>query len=156
MAVDVLTETVIGRPVAEVAAYAADPSRAPSWYENIQTVELLTEPPLRVGSRMRFVARFLGRTLAYTYEVRELVPGERLVMRTAEGPFPMETTYTWAAVHPDATHMTLRNRGEPAGFSKVVAPLMARAMRRANTKDLARLRSILEAGAPGDGTAGAG
>jgi hypothetical protein len=52
--------------------------------------------------------------------------------------------------------MTLRNRGEPAGFSKVVAPLMARAMRRANTKDLARLRSILEAAAPGDGTAGAG
>jgi uncharacterized membrane protein len=156
MPVDVLTETVIGWPVSEVAVYTADPSNAPSWYENIESVELLTEPPLRVGSRMRFVARFLGRTLAYTYEVSELVPGERLVMRTAQGPFPMETTYTWTAVAPDATRMTLRNRGEPAGFSKVVAPLMAPAMRRANTKDLARLRSILESGAPGGGTAGAG
>ena len=61
------------------------------------------------------MAQFLGRRLAYMYEVRELVPGERLVMSTSDGPFPMETTYTWADAGPGATHMTLRNRGEPAG-----------------------------------------
>jgi hypothetical protein len=38
----------------------------------------------------------------------------------------------------------LRNRGEPAGFSKVAAPLMASAMRRANAKDLRLLKRILE------------
>ena len=71
---------------------------------------------------MAFVARFLGRRLAYTYEVVELVPNQRLVMRTAEGPFPMETTYTWDPVTRGATRMTLRNRGEPRGFSKLLAP----------------------------------
>lgn len=65
-------------------------------------------------------------------------------MRTAEGPFPMETTYTWAPAGDGATRMTLRNWGEPAGFSKLVAPFMAPAMRRANRKDLAALRSLLE------------
>ena len=94
---------------------------------------------------MAFVARFLGRRLAYTYEFVELVPNERLVMRTAQGPFPMETTYTWSAAAEGTTRMTLRNRGEPAGFSKLTAPFMAAAMRRANRKDLAKLRSILEA-----------
>jgi hypothetical protein len=89
------------------------------------------------------VARFLGRRLAYTYQVRELVAGERLVMSTAEGPVPMETTYTWADTD-GGTRMTLRNRGEPAGLTKLAAPAVAAAMRRANRKDLAQLKRILE------------
>jgi hypothetical protein len=93
---------------------------------------------------MAFVARFLGRRLAYTYEIVEYVPGQRLVMRTAEGPFPMETTYTWRADGPDRTGMTLRNRGEPAGFSRLLAPFVAMAMRRANRNDLAALKARLE------------
>jgi uncharacterized protein YndB with AHSA1/START domain len=144
MPVDVVTEVEIDRPRAEVSAYAADPGAAPAWYENIERVEWLTEPPLELGSRLAFRARFLGRRLAYTYEIQELVPGERLVMRTAEGPFPMETTYTWADTAGGGTRMTLRNRGEPSGFSSVAAPLMARAIRRANRKDLERLKAILE------------
>jgi Polyketide cyclase / dehydrase and lipid transport len=145
MAVDVITETEIGRPVAEVGAFAGDPSNAPRWYVNIESVEWLTPPPLRLGSQLAFVARFLGRRLAYTYEIVDLVPGERLVMRTAQGPFPMETTYTWEAVGEQATRMTLRNRGNPSGFGRVGAPVMAAAMRRANRADLGNLKRILEA-----------
>jgi hypothetical protein len=139
---DVRVERVIRRPRAAVAAYAIDPANAPEWYENIKAIEWKTEPPLAVGSRIAFVAHFLGRRLEYTYEVIELTP-ERFVMRTAHGPFPMETTYTFRQEGPD-TRMTLRNRGEPAGFSKVAAPMMARAMRKANRADLARLKEILE------------
>jgi Polyketide cyclase / dehydrase and lipid transport len=127
-----------------VAAFAADPDNATRWYENIESVQWETPPPLAVGSRLAFVARFLGRRLAYTYEVREHVPGERFVMATAQGPFPMETTYEWRDA-PGGTVMTLRNRGEPSGFANVAAPLMARAMRRANQKDLQALKRLLEA-----------
>jgi uncharacterized protein YndB with AHSA1/START domain len=144
VSVDVLTEIVINRPRDRVAGYVADPTHAPEWYVNIDSVEWKTAPPVGVGSRMAFVARFLGRRLAYTYEVVELVPGERLVMRTAEGPFPMETTYTWESVGDGSTRMTLRNRGKPSGFSKVGAPLMTAAMRRANRKDLALLKTLME------------
>jgi uncharacterized membrane protein len=144
MAVDVLSEIVIDRPCEQVAEYAADPSHAPDWYVNIASVEWLTDPPVRVGSRMAFVARFLGRRLAYTYEIVEYLPGVRLVMRTAEGPFPMETTYTWHADGDGRTRMTLRNRGEPAGFSRLAGPFVAAAMRRANRNDLAALKARVE------------
>ena len=144
MTVDVLTEVDIDRPVAEVAAYAADPGNAPEWYANIESVEWKTEPPLQVGSVVVFVARFLGRSLVYSYDFVEFVPGERVVMRTAEGPFPMETSYTWAPTVTGGTHMTLRNRGEPAGFSRLASPFTALAMRRANRNDLANLKATLE------------
>jgi hypothetical protein len=93
---------------------------------------------------MAFVACFLGKRLAYTYEVFDGVPDKRMVMRTTEGPFPMETTYTRESADDGHTRMTLRNRGEPRGFTKMVAPLMASSMRRAKAKDQARLKSLLE------------
>jgi len=142
--VDVTTQIEIERPRRDVAAFASDPDHATAWYENIKSVEWKTPRPAAVGSRIEFVAQFLGRRLAYVYEVRELVPGERFVMSTAQGPFPMETTYTWEDLASGATRMTLRNRGQPSGFSTLLAPFMAMAMRRANRKDLAKLKSMLE------------
>ena len=142
--VDVETAVAIARPRAEVAAFASDPDNATAWYENIERVEWRSPRPLAVGTHLAFVARFLGRRLAYTYEVKEHVPGERFVMSTAEGPFPMETTYTWQDDPGGGTRMTLRNRGTPSGFSRLASPFMARAIKRANGQDLRRLKAILE------------
>ncbi len=144
MELDVLTEIVIARPRAQVFAYSANPDNAPAWYVNIKSVEWKTPPPISVGSQIAFVAHFLGRRMVYTYEIVELVLDERLVMRTAKGPFPMETSYVWGPTADGGTRMTLRNRGTPTGFSMMVAPLMAHAMRRANRNDLSRLKEILE------------
>ena len=150
MPVDVVNSVVINRPVTDVSQYAADPDNAPLWYENIKSVEWKTARPVQIGSQIDFVAQFLGRRLAYTYEVVEFVPGRRMTMRTAGAPFPMETTYTWEDEH-GATRMTLRNRGVPKGFPKVFAPFMAGAVRRANRNDLARLKALLEGGAARQG-----
>lgn len=141
--VDVTVQTLIDRPRVAVSTYASDPHNAPEWYANIHRVEWLTDPPLATGTRLRFEARFLGRPMAYTYVVDAYEPGRELVMRTADGPFPMETTYAWSD---DArgTRMVLRNRGGPGGLAGMVAPLMALAVRAANRKDLARLKEILE------------
>jgi Polyketide cyclase / dehydrase and lipid transport len=145
MSVDVTSSIVIRCPRRDVAAYSANPDNATAWYANIKEIQWETPPPVTVGSRIAFVASFLGRRLAYTYEITTLLPGERMVMKTSEGPFPMETTYSWEDAPEGSTRMSLRNRGSPAGFSALVAPLMTLSIRRANQQDLARLKEILEA-----------
>ena len=145
MSLDVVSEIEIHRPRPDVASYASNPDNAVAWYLNIEAVEWRSPRPVAIGSRVAFVAHFLGRRLAYTYEVRELVADERLVMATSEGPFPMETTYTWEDAPSGGTRMTLRNRGGSSGFLRLVSPLVAKAMRRANRKDLRLLKSLLEA-----------
>lgn len=144
MTVDITTDIVINRPVAKVFAFSSNPDNVPAWYKNISSVEWLSDKPVKVGTRVAYVAQFLGKTLSYTYEVIALEPESVLIMRTSEGPFPMETQYTWEAVDSNSTLIKLRNRGVPSGFSRWMAPFMSMAIRKANRKDLALLKSVLE------------
>lgn len=142
--VDVTTEITIRIDREKVAAYAANPENAPAWYDNIQSAEWVGEPGVREGAQVAFKARFAGKELAYTYAFVTYNPGLVLAMRTADGPFPMQTTYRWESLPNGDTRMILRNHGQPKGFSKLFKPLMAMMMRRANRKDLQKLKTILE------------
>ena len=142
--VDVKTEININCPITKVSEYASNPDNAPEWYVNIHSAEWKTPKPLQIGSKIAFKAKFLGRELAYVYEIVELVPGNKFVMKTANGPFPMETIYTWHHLDKDLTKMVLRNKGEPKGFSKLFTPFMSTMMKRANNKDLKHIKNILE------------
>lgn len=141
--VDVITHTTIKVPLKRVADYACNPDNAPEWYVNIKTSEWRTVKPLSRGSKFAFTAHFMGKKLSYTYEVIEF-SDTKFVMRTAEGPFPMETTYQFEKINEVTTKMILHNCGSPTGFSKLFAPFMNMMMRKANRKDLNKIKSILE------------
>lgn len=142
--VNVSSEITINCPQKIVAEFASNPDYATSWYKNIKEVEWQTIHSLSIGSRILFKANFLRKKLEYIYEVVEFEPSKKLVMKTFDGPFPMETTYTWDKISEDKTRMMLNNKGKPRGFSLLFTPLMSFFMKKVNQKDLKTLKYILE------------
>lgn len=142
--VNVILDIIIQRPIEEVMKYAVDPDNAKLWYDNIKVSKMLTEKPLTVGSKILFQAKFLGRTMDYTYEVVDFVPNKVMSMRTSDGPFLMETSYFWTKIDPSTTKMEIQNQGIPTGFSSLLAPMMTMMMKRAMKKDLKKIKRILE------------
>ena len=142
MAIDITADVIIHRPRAEVAAYAMDPANDPLWISGIVEARQVTDGPFGVGTRVARVARFLGRRMAYTPEVREYAPGERLSMAT-DKPFDMTITYAFEDAG-TGTQATIRVQGQGTGFYGVVAPLLAPMVKRNVAKDLRALKRIME------------
>ncbi len=143
MSIDVQETIVIDRRPADVAAFATDPANDTRWIGGIREVAWVTEPPLRVGSRVRRVASFLGRRIDYELEVADLAPASRVVMRSRRSPFPMVVTYSFAG-EGTATRAGVRVQGGAGLLFRLTSPLMARQVARSLRGDLRRLKERLE------------
>jgi len=142
--VDVTTQIEIARPIKLVADFVADPNNVPDWHENITAVEVITETPTRIGSRVAIEGNFMGRELAYTYEIIKFDQYEKLVMKATDGPFPMETCYMWESLADSLTRMTLSISGEPSGVPNMMVPFVTKMLKQSNQNDLELLKEILE------------
>jgi uncharacterized protein YndB with AHSA1/START domain len=133
----------IKRPVEEVFAYATDPAKAPEWKSGVLECKADPPGPIRVGSRIHTVLRFLGRRIEGTAEVTELVPDKKLVQKT-NSPFPLELTYL-AEPTADGTKVTVEAVGEPGGFFKVAESVLVRIAKKQGRAELETLKELLEA-----------
>lgn len=142
MTIDVAVSAAIARTPEDVAAYLADPRNDPDWIGGLVEVVPPSEP-LRVGTQVERVARFMGRRVEYVMEVESLDPGRLLTLRSVRAPFPMRVTYQ---VAPDegGSDISLRVQGGPGGLAKFLHPLMAFEVRRNLSNDLRRLKARLE------------
>ena len=147
MRVDVTAGVEMQASCEAVAAYASDPLHDPEWIGGIEEARWLTEPPLRVGSRVERVARFMGRRIEYVLEVAELDPGRRVAMRSVRAPFPMEVTYSFEDAGEARCRASIHIGGEAGGFYRLAGPLLGPMVRRSISRDLRNLKRLSE-GAP--------
>ena len=147
MSIDISVATTIGRPREEVAEFATDPTNDTAWIGGISEARVVTDGPPGPGSRVARVASFLGKRIEYVNEVDELVPGERLVMHSVAGPFPMRITYEFADAG-DGSVARIRVEGDAGGFYAIATPILRRKVRRSVEADLARLKHLLERAVP--------
>ena len=142
MSIDISAEIIIDRPKDDVASFVTNPGNDPAWIGGIVESEMLTDPPLGQGTKVRRVAKFLGRRMEYVPEVVEYVPSSRLVMRT-DKPFDMMIAYEFEEMG-GGTRVRLQVQGEGSGFFRLADPLMGPAVRRNVSNDLKALKRLLE------------
>ncbi len=142
-AIDVTAATAIAAPRGQVARYVMDHRNDPTWIGGVSESELLGEPPIAVGSRVRRVASFMGKRIEYVNEVTRLEPGTVLEMRSVKSPFPMVVTYAFEDVE-GGTRASVRVQGDPSALYRIAGPLLARQVRRSEQRDLDTVRTILE------------
>ena len=145
MSVDVTVEREIARERPTVAGFVMDPANDTRWIKALDSVRTLGDGPVGPGTRVERIASFLGRRIEYVNEIVELVPGERLVMRSVKAPFPMEVRYELDEAG-DGTRMRIRATGDASGFYRVAGPLLGAAVRRGIERDLDELKKVLEPG----------
>ena len=145
MSIDVKTEVVINRSKDDVARFAMNPGNDPSWIGGIVEARTLTDPPFNKGTKVARVATFLGKRIKYVTEVIDYEPTGRLVMHSVKGPFPMTIRYQFEETG-GGTLVRIQNQGEVRGFFKLAGPVVAGLLKRSVTRDLAKLKELLEAG----------
>jgi carbon monoxide dehydrogenase subunit G len=144
--VDVSTEIIINLPKEKVTGFALDPANVPNWCTHIKSVEWNNDGPLRAGVKLVFNEQIMRmrRPHKQVYEVVEIIPGQKVIMKSQSNGMRMETTVAWQAINENTTCMTLRNRGIPVAFSRSIAPLLKLAIRNASRRNLKQLKKMLE------------
>jgi uncharacterized membrane protein len=140
---DVRVATKINRPAQQVFDYISDPNNDPVWISGITSAQILTDLPVGRGTRVKRVARFLGRTINYVLEITDYRPGILISMRSVQAPFPMEVDYELQPAG-EATELQIRVGGDSGGFYRLAMPLMEGQVRRSLKKDVSNIKGILE------------
>jgi hypothetical protein len=147
MGIDVTARTEIAATPEVVAAVQFDPSRDPEWIGGVDRVELLTEPPIGPGSKVRRIGGFMGRPITWLMDVQRFEPARLVGMHALEAPFPMDVDYVLEAVDGGRTRASIRIRGNAAGmYGAMPSPLMGWMVKRSVQGDLQRLRRLVEGG----------
>jgi uncharacterized membrane protein len=138
---------VIGRPVDEVFEFTHDLTRNPLWQTTLVELEVLTDGPMRTGTRWQEARRFLGKRIETVLELTEYEPNTRSAVKMVSGPVPLTGTYTFEPVD-GATRFTVTGELDAHGFFKLAEPVFARITGRELESNLGHLKDLLEAGEP--------
>lgn len=144
MALDEIAQIEIARPAGDLAAYMFEPANDPAWIGGISAAEPLDPLPLRIGSRVRRRASFLGRRIDYVMEIVALEPGRRIAMHAVEAPMPMDVTYEVDQQGDSTSLARVRVQGDAGGLYRLAGPVISAQVGRSIGKDVRELKRILE------------
>ena len=132
----------INRRPEEVFAFVTDASNDPAWHTDILEASRLSDAPIGVGSRFRWVMKFMGRKEA-EIEIVAFDPPSSAQARMVKGPVHPTITYRCEPAR-SGTRFSRRIDYEPEGMYRLMAPMMASMIRKRNGQFVENLRRVLE------------
>ena len=78
----------IDQPVDQVFNYVSTPENDPTWVPASLRHEMLSPPPMRLGSITEEDVWFLGRRMRYAWEITHYEPPSTFALRSISGPIP--------------------------------------------------------------------
>ena len=141
-------EIIIQRPPEDVFAFTTAPENDRLWSSTAVERRVESDGPIRVGTRIKAVDKFLGRRIESTFEVTEHEPNRRSAIKFVSGPVRAEGTYTYEPAT-DGTRFRWTLDAPPGlgglYLGRVTDPLVTWIFRRRLQRDLRRLRAVMEA-----------
>jgi hypothetical protein len=129
-----------------VFAFLEEVENNTRWLRGMESSTWTTPPPVRVGSRYRQRARFLGKRIETSFEVTVHRPGELVTISSREGSsFPLTVTRRVEALDAGRCRVTETVDSDPSGFYRFAEPLLRRLVQRNIQRDYRRLKALLEA-----------
>lgn len=132
-------ETIVHAPAERVWSALTDWGSAHRWMDGVDGVHV--DGPSEPGTTLVVATR--GRERRST--IRDVTPGERLVVRSVQGPVSADYRYELTAVDAATTRLRLVADCDVRGPLAVVAPLVRRSLRRADRGQPAALADLVEA-----------
>jgi uncharacterized membrane protein len=140
--------TNVARPADEVFAYLDDLEAHREWQDAVDTIEVVTDGPTRVGTEVR-ETRVVGgnRRVEMLWRVTEHdASTRRSGFETVESRMMKPSGVISVASVGDGSEVTFSMDTNPVGFGKLLAPVINRDVGRTIEADLARLKQRLEQG----------
>jgi carbon monoxide dehydrogenase subunit G len=140
-----MTQSVtVNRPVAEVWDFISNFENTTRWSRGVLEARQTSHGPLGVGSTLQTVVKAFGRRRTADYLVTEYQPNHAFAFKVTSGPMSSRARYSLEPAGA-GTRLTASGEAEAAGLYKLLAPILARIVKRHSEDDLANLKRILEA-----------
>lgn len=132
---------VIESPVANVFTYLADTSNWPYWTSEVVEVKQTSAGQVGVGTTFQGVDRIMGFTVAWTARIIEYEVNKKIAQVITSGNRLVEQHLTLKPVEGSTSFLyDMKTSGLPS----FISPILQIIMRKGITRNLRRLKAILE------------
>ncbi|MEA4909579.1 MAG: hypothetical protein GYA17_09425 [Chloroflexi bacterium] len=140
------TSILIDRPMADVAAFLADPLNLPRWQSMVLDIQPTSAGPLGAGSTFATTSEVMGRRLEGRLQISHYDLPEQLGFSVTSGPMSVHIDLRLKPAG-SGVKLGVHAQGEPGGALKLAGPMLERQVRSQMEANLARLKTVLESGA---------